>query len=123
MLGFLVLALAGKNYALMVFAIAAENLAWGMGTAAFLAFLMSLCNHRYAATQFALLTALDAVGRTYVGPAAGFTQVAVGWAGYFLVAMLVAVPGLILVCVLRRRIEEAERGTKEAEERAELVRE
>lgn len=118
MLGFMVLALVGKNYALMIFAIAAENVAWGMGTAAFLALLMALCNHRYAATQFALLTALDAVGRTYVGPAAGFIQTAVGWAGYFLVAMAVAVPGLVLVCVLKRYIEDAESGIQAEMERA-----
>lgn len=94
----------------MVAAIAIENVAWGMGTAAFLALLMALCDHRYAATQFALLSALDSIGRTYAGPVAGYTQAAVGWAGYFVVAILVAIPGLILLYVLRRRIGDAEGG-------------
>lgn len=110
MLGFMVLALVGKSYGVMVAAIAIENVAWGMGTAAFLALLMALCDHRYAATQFALLSALDSIGRTYAGPVAGYTQAAVGWAGYFVVAILVAIPGLILLYVLRRRIGDAEGG-------------
>ncbi|HET8551122.1 MAG TPA: MFS transporter [Gammaproteobacteria bacterium] len=120
MLAFMVLALVGKNYAIMIAAIAIENTAWGMGTAAFLAFIMALCDHRYAATQFALLSALDSVGRTYAGPAAGYIQVNVGWAGYFAVSVLVAVPGLVLLCLLRRRVDDAERGLSVAPEAATL---
>lgn len=120
MLGFMVLALVGKNYIIMIAAIAIENTAWGMGTAAFLAFLMSLCDHRFAATQFALLTAVDSVGRTYAGPAAGYVEVNVGWAGFFLVSVLVAVPGLVLLCLLRRRIDDAERGLTDVPEAATL---
>ena len=67
-LSFMVLALVGKNYPLMIFTIAFENLAGGMGTAAFVAFLMALCNQRYTATQFALLSALASLGRVFVGP-------------------------------------------------------
>ena len=52
-LSFMVLAYAGKVYSIMVAAVAFENLAGGMGTAAFVAFLMALCDHRYTATQFA----------------------------------------------------------------------
>ena len=70
-LSFMVLALVGKNYPLMIFTIAFENLAGGMGTAAFVAFLMALCNQRYTATQFALLSALASLGRVFVGPLSG----------------------------------------------------
>jgi len=53
----------------LLLAVASENLASGMGTAAFLAFLMSLTNRRFTATQFALLSAFASVGRVWVGPA------------------------------------------------------
>lgn len=106
-LGFMALAMAGKSYPLMVGVIAAENLCGGMGTAAFVALLMSLCNHRYSATQYALLSALAAVGRVYVGPASGFLVVAIGWAPFFFFTFLIALPGLWLLWRLRARIEPA----------------
>ncbi|MDE2273289.1 MAG: MFS transporter, partial [Gammaproteobacteria bacterium] len=58
---FLVLSLIGHSYAGLVAAVGVENLAWGMGTAAFIAYLMALCDHRYTAFQFALLSALDSI--------------------------------------------------------------
>ena len=70
-LGFMVLAASGKSYPLLYAVIGAENLCGGMGTAAYVALLMALCDRRYSATQYALLSALSAVGRVYVGPAAG----------------------------------------------------
>jgi len=104
-LGFMALAMAGKNYSLMVAAVAAENLCGGMGTAAFVALLMSLCNHRFSATQYALLSALAAVGRVYVGPVSGYLVVAVGWAPFFFFTFLMALPGLWLLWLLRARLE------------------
>jgi PAT family beta-lactamase induction signal transducer AmpG len=103
-LGFWLLALSGKSYALMTVAVAFENLAGGMGTAAFVAFLMALCDHRYTATQFALLSALAAVGRIFVGPAAGVLVDAVGWAIFFLWTVVGAIPGLLLLWLMRRRL-------------------
>ena len=55
----------------LLLVIALENVSGGMGTAAFVAFLMSLCNRRFSATQFALLSAFASVGRVWVGPLAG----------------------------------------------------
>jgi PAT family beta-lactamase induction signal transducer AmpG len=104
-LGFMALAMAGKSYSLMVAAVAAENLCGGMGTAAFVALLMSLCNHRFSATQYALLSALAAVGRVYVGPASGYLVVAIGWAPFFFFTFLIALPGLWLLWLLRARLE------------------
>lgn len=103
-LGFMALAMAGKSYALMIAVVAAENLCGGMGTAAFVALLMSLCNHRFSATQYALLSALAAVGRVYVGPASGYLVVALGWAPFFLFTFLIALPGLWLLWLLRARL-------------------
>ncbi len=64
-LSFMALALAGKSYPLMAFAVTFEKLCGGMGTAAFVAFLMSLCNKRFTATQYALFSSLAALGRVF----------------------------------------------------------
>ncbi|MFZ5588289.1 MAG: AmpG family muropeptide MFS transporter [Pseudomonadota bacterium] len=104
-LSFMVLAWAGKSYALMVTAVAFENLAGGMGTAAFVALLMALCNHRYTATQFALLSALASVGRVFIGVPSGFLVEAVGWAVFFFITALIALPGLGLLWGVREHIK------------------
>ena len=82
-------------------AIASENITSGMGTAAFVAFLMSLCNQRFSATQFALLSAFASVGRVWVGPLAGVLAQSIGWPAFFLVSIVVALPALALLLVLR----------------------
>ena len=63
----------------LLMVIAFENLSGGMGTAAFVAFLMSLCNQRFTATQYALLSAFASVGRVWVGPLAGVLAESIGW--------------------------------------------
>jgi len=106
-LGFMFLALVGKDYALMVTAVAAENLCGGMGTAAFVALLMSLCDKRFSATQYALLSALSAVGRVYVGPASGFLVSAIGWAPFFFLTFVIALPGIALLWLMREQFAPA----------------
>jgi len=103
-LSFMVLAYAGKVYSIMVAAIAFENLAGGMGTAAFVAFIMTLCDKRYTATQFALLSALASLGRIFVGPPSGYLAHEVGWVIFFFVTFLAALPGLALLYKMRRNI-------------------
>jgi len=103
-LSFMVLAYAGKVYSLMVAAVAFENLAGGMGTAAFVAFLMALCNRRYTATQFALLSALASLGRIFVGPPSGYLSHEVGWVVFFFMTFLAALPGLFLLYMMRQNI-------------------
>jgi PAT family beta-lactamase induction signal transducer AmpG len=107
-LAFMVLAWAGKSYPLMVMAVAFENIAGGMGTAAFVALLMALCDHRFSATQYALLSALAAIGRVFVGPPSGFLVEAAGWVWFFFCTFLVALPGLALLWRLRRRVSALE---------------
>jgi PAT family beta-lactamase induction signal transducer AmpG len=103
-LSFMVLAWLGKSYPAMVFAVAFENISSGMGTAAFVAFLMTLCNPRYSATQFALLSSLSAIGRVLVAPTAGYLVEGVGWVVFFFLTTLAALPGLILLMRLRQPI-------------------
>lgn len=100
-LSFMVLAWTGKSYLVMVSAVAFENLSGGMGTAAFVALLMSLCDHRYTATQFALLSALAALGRVFVGPPSGYLVETVGWVVFFFITFLAALPGLGFLWRLR----------------------
>jgi PAT family beta-lactamase induction signal transducer AmpG len=92
----------------LLMVIAVENLAGGMGTAAFVAFLMSLCNQRFTATQFALLSAFSSVGRVWVGPLAGVLAESIGWPSFFVVATLLATPALLLLWVLREAIRSLE---------------
>jgi len=79
-----------------------ENLAGGMGTAAFVALLMTLCDARFTATQFALLSALASIGRVVVGPAAGVLATDWGWADFFLLTTAAALPGLVMLVGIRR---------------------
>lgn len=104
-LTFMWLASIGKDYAVMVLAVGFENLAGGMGTAAFVALLMSMCDKRFTASQFALLSALAAVGRVYVGPASGYMVEAIGWTTFFGFTFLIALPGLLLLFAMRHTVE------------------
>jgi MFS transporter, PAT family, beta-lactamase induction signal transducer AmpG len=96
-LAFAGLALVGKNYAAMVAAIGIENICGGMGTAAFIAFLMSLCDKRFTATQYALLSSLMAVARVLAGVPTGFMVKSLGWPLFYGVSVLGALPGILLL--------------------------
>ena len=89
----------------LLMAIASENITSGMGTTAFVAFLMSLCTRRFSATQFALLSAFASIGRVWVGPLAGVLAQSIGWPAFFLASIVVALPALALLAVLRRPID------------------
>jgi PAT family beta-lactamase induction signal transducer AmpG len=88
--------------------VAFENLSGGMGTAAFLAFLMSLCNQRFTATQFALLSAFASVGRVWVGPVAGVLAESIGWPTFFIVSTVLAAPALWMLLRLRAAVQALE---------------
>jgi len=103
-LSFSWLALVGINEWALALAIAAENFTSAIGTVIFVAYLSALCrNPLHTATQYALLTALAAVGRTYLSSGAGFVAKAAGWQLFFAICMLVAIPSLILLAWLQRR--------------------
>ncbi len=98
-LAYFVLAQVGKNYSFLVLTINIENFCAGLGTAAFVAFLMSLCNPRFSATQYALLSSLMAVSRDILVAPAGTLAKATGWSSFFLISIVAAVPGLLLLPV------------------------
>lgn len=93
---------------LLLFAVGLENITGGMGTAAFVAFLMALCNQKFTATQYALLSAFSAVGRVWVGPLAGILTVSLGWPNFFIFSTVMAVPGLVMLFKLKDVIQDLE---------------
>jgi PAT family beta-lactamase induction signal transducer AmpG len=103
-LAYAVLAAAGKNVGVMVMAVGFDNFVGGMGAVAFMAFIMSLCNVRFSAAQYALLSALALVPRTFIGPPAAWIADSIGWQGLFIVTFLTALPGLAMLWWLRARI-------------------
>ncbi len=103
-LSFILLAWTGKSYGMLIFAVAFENISGGMGTASFISLLMALCNQRYSATQYALLSSLSALGRTFIAPTSGYLVEEVGWPGFFLITALSSLPGLWLLWRLRDEI-------------------
>jgi PAT family beta-lactamase induction signal transducer AmpG len=94
---------AGHDLTMLAVTITAENLTGGMGTAAFVAYLSSLCNLNYTATQYALLSSFMAQARTLLSGFAGVIQQEVGWTQFFLFTTAAAVPALLLLALLQRR--------------------
>jgi len=104
-LSFILVNIYGKHYGFMVFAIAFENFTGGMGTSAFVALLMSLCNARYSATQYALLSSLASIGRVFIAPTSGYVVAVTGWSLFFFITFLVALPGLFIISLMKGHIE------------------
>jgi MFS transporter, PAT family, beta-lactamase induction signal transducer AmpG len=101
-----VLALSGRKLWLMALATTLDTGIGGMGLAAFTGFLMSLCNSNFSATQYALLSAMASIPRVTTGAIAGTLVSHIGWPKFFVVTCLTAVPGLILLGILRRPMNE-----------------
>ncbi|MEO6967643.1 MAG: MFS transporter [Rhodanobacteraceae bacterium] len=100
-LGFLAVALGWHGIGALITAVASENFTSGLGTGVFVALLMAMCDKRFSATQYALFSALDAVGRIALGPVAGVVAQTLGWPVYFTIALACALPGLLVLWVLR----------------------
>jgi len=95
----------GADTAVLSVSIAVENLTGGISAAAFVAFLSGLCNVHYTATQYALLSSLAAFGRTWLATPAGFVAKALGWEWFFTLSALLALPGLLILGVLNKRLK------------------
>jgi PAT family beta-lactamase induction signal transducer AmpG len=96
-LAYLLLAQVGKNYQVLVLTINVENFCAGLGTAAFVAFQMNMCNQRFSATQYALLSSFMAVSRDILVAPAGSLAKNTGWPLFFIISIVAAVPGLLLL--------------------------
>ncbi|MDH4057085.1 MAG: AmpG family muropeptide MFS transporter [Gammaproteobacteria bacterium] len=96
-LGFALLSIVGANPWMLGFAVAFEYLGVGLGTAALTAFIARSTNVAFAATQFALFTALAATPRTLASATTGLIVEQVGWTNFFLLCTALAIPGMLLL--------------------------
>ena len=94
---FAILARIGSSVAVLSGVIAFENLSSGMGTAAFVAFMASITNKKFTATQYALLSSLMGVPRVLASAPTGFLAKKLGWESFFMACAFMAVPGLLLL--------------------------
>ena len=100
-----VLAAVGKSYAIMITAVAIEHVAGAMGNVALLALIMALCDLRFSAFQFAMLSALALLPRYSLGYPAGWIADHGGWFVYYVASFLIALPGMAMVWIVRKRID------------------
>jgi len=101
---FVAQAWVGYSMPMLMVTISVENLTGGMGTTAFVAYLSSLCNVAYTATQYALLSSMTAAARTFFASGGGWLADRVDWVEYFLLTTLAAIPGLLLLLWMMRRL-------------------
>lgn len=109
------LAMQGHDLSALTIAVGTDSFAGGLGSAAFVAFLSSLCNLAFTATQYALLTSLMAFGRTAMASTSGLLAEALGWPAFFVATTALAVPALLLLWLLSRNGGESFRGRPERE--------
>jgi PAT family beta-lactamase induction signal transducer AmpG len=103
-LAFAWLSFVGVNQWALALAISVENFTGAIGTVIFVAYLSALCRSPlHTATQYALLTAFAAIGRTYLSSGAGYVAQATGWPAFFILSVAVAAPSLVLLAWLQRR--------------------
>jgi len=106
--GFALLASIGYSLPVLAGVIAFENLSAGMGTAAFVAFMASITNRKFTATQYALLSSLMGIPRVIVAAPTGYFAEWLGWFGFFSLCALIAIPGLLLLTRFRDWLGEDE---------------
>jgi PAT family beta-lactamase induction signal transducer AmpG len=104
---FVIQALVGHSLPMLMVTIAAENVTAGMATSAFVAYLSSLCNQSYTATQYALLSSFMAFARDVLSASAGWTAEMMGWVSFFSFSAVLAVPALLLLAWMMRRYDGA----------------
>ncbi|MGH6616083.1 AmpG family muropeptide MFS transporter [Sphingomonas sp.] len=100
---FVILALHGHSNTWLIIAVATEQVTSGIGLTVFVTYLSGLSNLAYTATQFALLSSLASVGRTWLSVPAGYAAEQFGWPGFWIMTMVIALPGMILLWLLWQR--------------------
>ncbi|MED7819041.1 MULTISPECIES: AmpG family muropeptide MFS transporter [unclassified Francisella] len=104
-LTYALLAIVGKNYFLMVSSVAVEYFCGAMGTAILVAMIMSLVNVKFSATQFAILSSIDSLGRVLIGPIAGYIQSLYNWEGLFIFSFIVGIIVSIVIYLFKEKIK------------------
>jgi len=106
-LGFWFLSYAHPSFFMMISIIGIDQFCSGLGNVAFIALLMKLCDREYSATQYAVLSAIAALGRIYVGPLAALLVNAFGWESFYLTSFWLSFPGLMILFLLPKNFGSA----------------
>jgi PAT family beta-lactamase induction signal transducer AmpG len=102
---FCIQAFVGYNKELLALTIGMENLAGGIGTIVFVAYISNLCNIRYTATQYALLSSLAVIPRTWFSASSGWFADYLSWIDFFLLSGLLALPAVLIACSLKKTVK------------------
>jgi PAT family beta-lactamase induction signal transducer AmpG len=105
-LAFSILVGTGPNVLALAFVVAVETLSLGMGAAALTAFMLRLCNRKFSATQYALLTSFMGIPRAIVPASAGFIVDSLGWVHFYMLCVVLSIPGLVLIYFRAAKWEE-----------------
>lgn len=98
----------GADLSALTLTVAIEELSGGMGTAALVGFMGGICDKNHTATQFALMTSLTALSRSFLASSSGYLVEILGWNNYFMFTMLAALPALILtICLIKKQSEQS----------------
>jgi PAT family beta-lactamase induction signal transducer AmpG len=100
---FIILSKYHTSLPLVALVIGIENICSGLGTAAFIAFIMSLCRPPFTASQFALFSALSATNRIFIAPLSGYIVEYFGWTDYFIVSFIAAFPAIFIIYLMKRQ--------------------
>lgn len=100
---FAILSVWGPDPIMLALTISIENICGGLGTVAFLAYLMELCNKKFTATQYALLSSLAAIPRVIISSYSGYMATMLGWFNFYIICTVAALPGLLLLFYLKKR--------------------
>lgn len=106
-LTFMALAMAGHSMTWLIIATSTSYFTSALGTTAFVALIMALCNKQYSATQYALFSAIAFFGTTYLGPVAAEIVHHVGWVQFYWITFIISLPGVLLLIPLRTSLCEA----------------
>jgi PAT family beta-lactamase induction signal transducer AmpG len=105
-LAFAILVFTGPNVLALAFVVGVETLSLGMGASALTAFMLRLCNRKFSATQYALLTSFMGIPRTIIPASAGFIVEGLGWVNFYVLCVALALPGLLLIYFRAAKWEE-----------------
>ena len=94
---FVILSNIGPNFVVLIITVTGENISGGLGSAAFVAYLSVLCNIKYTATQYALLSSIMGIARTFLASPSGFLVNYLGWSNFFLISTIFGIPGLLIL--------------------------
>lgn len=100
--GFAILTVTGPQSWALALTVIFEDVSAGMGNAAFVAFIASVCNRRYTATQFAILSSIATLGRNFFSGFSGVMVDGLGWAAFFVICGLIAIPGIMMLFLMKK---------------------